>query len=121
MERDAEERRRRRERIVALDKARIWHPYTAMDAYRADVDPLVIERASGARIFDVDGRSYLDANSSWWVSTLGHNHPRLVAALKRQAEVHCHTALAGMTHEGAAELGEALCRVAPVGLEPSSL
>ena len=74
-------------------------------------------RAEGARFWDVDGRCYLDANSSWWVATLGHNHPRLVEALKRQADANCHTALAGMTHEPAAELAEALCAVAPAGLE----
>jgi adenosylmethionine-8-amino-7-oxononanoate aminotransferase len=108
--------RSQRDRIVALDKGRVWHPYTAMGEYR-ELDPIVVERASGARFWDVDGRSYLDANSSWWVSTLGHNHPRLVAALTRQAQQLCHTALAGMTHPGAAELGEAICSVAPSGLE----
>src|SRR4029078_5507755 len=70
-----------RAEIVRLDKSHVWHPYTPMDRYIAEVDPLVIERASGARLFDVDGRSYLDANSSWWVASLGHAHPRLVAAL----------------------------------------
>jgi adenosylmethionine-8-amino-7-oxononanoate aminotransferase len=88
-----------------------------MDRYRAEVDPLVVERAEGPHFWDVDGRRFIDANSSWWVSPLGHNHPRLVDALKRQADVHCHTALAGMTHEGAAELAEALAAVAPGGLE----
>lgn len=106
-----------RDRIVALDKARIWHPYTDMDAYRAQVDPIVVARAEGAWLEDVDGRRYLDANSSWWVAALGHNHPRLVRALVEQAERNCHTALAGMTHEPAAELAEALCQAAPPGLE----
>ena len=106
-----------RESIVALDKKRVWHPYTAMDDYRARVDPIVVDRASGPYLYDVDGRSYIDANSSWWVASLGHNHPRLVEVLKRQAERNCHSALAGMTHELAAVLGEALCGVAPAGLE----
>ena len=66
-----------RERIVALDKRRVWHPYAAMDEYR-DADPIVVVRAKGARLFDADGRSYLDANASWWVASLGHDHPRLV-------------------------------------------
>jgi adenosylmethionine-8-amino-7-oxononanoate aminotransferase len=108
---------RRRERIVALDKARVWHPYTAMDRYRREVEPLVVERAEGPWLFDLDGRRLIDANSSWWVAALGHNHPRLVAALCRQAERNCHSALAGMTHEPAAELAEAICAAAPPGLE----
>jgi adenosylmethionine-8-amino-7-oxononanoate aminotransferase len=106
----------RRDRIVGLDKRLVWHPYTPMQQYSEETDPLVIERAEGARLYDVDGRSYLDANSSWWVATLGHNHPRLVAALKRQADQLCHTALAGITHAPAVDLAEALLRVAPAGL-----
>ncbi len=106
----------RRDRIVGLDKGLVWHPYTPMQQYREETDPLVIERAEGARLYDVDGRSYLDANSSWWVATLGHNHPRLVAALKRQADQLCHTALAGITHAPAVDLAEALLHVAPAGV-----
>jgi len=107
----------RRSRIVARDKRRIWHPYTPMDDYRARVDPLVVAGAKGSWLFDLDGRRYLDGNASWWVCALGHNHPRLVAALKRQADTLCHSSLAGATHEGAALLAEALCQVAPDGLE----
>jgi adenosylmethionine-8-amino-7-oxononanoate aminotransferase len=88
-----------------------------MQEYRERVDPLVVARARGARFTDVDGRSYLDGNSSWWVSALGHNHPRLVEALVRQARELCHVSLAGVTHAGAAELADALCRRAPAGLE----
>ncbi len=106
-----------RERIVALDKRRVWHPYTAMDDYAKDVDPFVVVRAEGARLYDADGRSYLDANSSWWVAALGHGHPRLVAALEKQARTFPHVSLAGVTHAPAAELAEALCAVAPSGLE----
>jgi adenosylmethionine-8-amino-7-oxononanoate aminotransferase len=112
-----EDATRRRERIVALDKRRVWHPYTAMDRYRSEVDPIVVERAQGPWLYDLDGRRLIDANSSWWVAALGHDHPRLVEALRRQVGRNSHSALAGMTHEAAAELAEALCRVAPAGLE----
>ncbi|HEY5657247.1 MAG TPA: adenosylmethionine--8-amino-7-oxononanoate transaminase, partial [Myxococcota bacterium] len=106
-----------RQRIVDLDKQRIWRPYTEMQHYRAHGDPLVIARASGARLFDVDGRSYIDGNASWWACALGHGHPRLVEALRQQADRLCHTALAGAAHEAAAELADAVCRSAPRGLE----
>ncbi len=105
------------ERIVALDKRRVWHPYTPMQDYRERVEPLVIARAEGSRLYDVDGRCYLDGNASWWTATLGHGHPRLVEVLRRQAETLCHSALAGIAHEQASELAEALCAVAPAGLE----
>jgi adenosylmethionine-8-amino-7-oxononanoate aminotransferase len=51
------------------------------------------------------------------VASLGHNHPRLVAALAKQASENCHSALAGMTNPPAAELAESLCAVAPRNLE----
>lgn len=103
--------------IVHADKKYVWHPYTSMDRYVAEVDPLVIHRAEGSRLYDVDGTNYIDANSSWWVATLGHNHPRLVQALTRQAQQLCHTSLAGVTHENAALLAQELVHVAPKGLE----
>lgn len=106
-----------RAQIVALDKRRVWHPYTAMDDYRQRVDPIVVDRAEGPFLWDVDGRRYIDGNASWWVASLGHNHPRLVRALVRQAERNCHSAMAGMTHRPAAELAERLCAVAPAGLD----
>lgn len=106
----------RRAGIVRADKRFIWHPYTPMDRYIEATDPLVIDRAEGALLFDVDGRSYIDANASWWVSALGHNHPRLVSALTRQASRLSHVALAGITHETAARLAEELVAVAPPGL-----
>lgn len=106
-----------RDRIVALDKQRVWHPYTPMDRYREEVDPIVVARAEGSYLWDVDGSRLIDANSSWWVASLGHNHPRLVQALKDQADRNCHSALAGMTHQPASELAELLCAVAPEGLE----
>jgi adenosylmethionine-8-amino-7-oxononanoate aminotransferase len=104
-----------RDEIVRLDKARVWHPYTAMDAYIADVDPLVVTRALGARLYDANGRSYLDGNSSWYVATLGHAHPRLLAALKKQADTLAHVALAGIAHEQAARLANELVLAAPKG------
>lgn len=107
---------RGREAIVASDKRHVWHPYTAMGPYLADTQPLVIERAQGARLFDRDGKAYLDGNSSWWSCVLGHGHPRVVAALCDQAHRLCHTSLAGVTHESAALLAEELVAVAPPGL-----
>jgi len=101
--------------IVALDRERVWHPYTAMDEF-ASKDPLVVTRAEGARLFDADGRSYLDGNSSWWVATLGHGHPRLVRRVQRQVAELAHCSMAGIAHEPGARLADALCRSAPAGL-----
>ena len=88
-----------------------------MRSAREGREPLVVVAARGSRLLDARGREYQDGNASWWSSTLGHGHPRLVEALRRQSERLCHVALAGIAHEQAAELAEELCRVAPAGLE----
>ncbi len=104
-------------RILAADRAHVWHPYTPMDEWRARHDPLVVVRAEGPWLELASGERLFDGNGSWWVSTLGHNHPRLVAALERQARALCHCSLAGITHAPAALLAEELAAVAPRGLD----
>ena len=101
--------------IVRLDRRHVWHPYTPMDAWQRE-DPIVVARARGAWIEDVDGRRYLDGNSSWWVSALGHGHPRILRALREQAETLDHCALAGIAHEPSSRLAEELVAIAPAGL-----
>jgi len=48
-------------------------------------EPLMIERAEGAYLFDVDGNRYLDYIGSWGPMILGHGHPAVVAAIRDQA------------------------------------
>ena len=49
------------------------------------VSPLFIDRAKGARIWDVDGNEYIDYVGSWGPMILGHAHPKVVAALRKAA------------------------------------
>ena len=53
--------------------------------------PVALSHGEGARVWDTEGRRYLDALSGIAVNTLGHKHPRLVAALQDQVEkmIHC--------------------------------
>jgi adenosylmethionine-8-amino-7-oxononanoate aminotransferase len=79
--------------------------------------PLVpIARASGAWLYDFDGRRYLDAVSSWWVNLFGHANPRIGAALADQLSRLEHVLLAGFTHEPVVVLSERLAAHAPPGL-----
>ena len=105
-----------REELVRLDKAALWHPYTEMSAYIRDGKPLVIAKAAGSTLYDLDGKSYIDGNASWWTALLGHGHPRLVSALTEQARTLSHVALAGIVHEPAARLAAELTTVVPKGL-----
>jgi len=47
--------------------------------------PVVIVRGEGSRVWDADGKEYLDLFAGWAVTALGHCHPRLVAAIREQA------------------------------------
>src|SRR5437773_8600404 len=49
-------------------------------------DPVVFERASGAYLFDVDGNRYIDYIGSWGPMILGHQHPRVVAAVHAEVD-----------------------------------
>ena len=53
--------------------------------------PVAFDRGDGAWLFDTDGRRYLDLLAGIAVNTLGHNHPRLVAAIADQASKIIHT------------------------------
>ena len=48
--------------------------------------PVVIERAQGTEVWDVDGRRYLDFVGGIGVLNVGHNHPRVVRAVREQLE-----------------------------------
>jgi len=48
--------------------------------------PLFIERASGARVWDVDGNDFLDYVGSWGPMLLGHNHPKVLTAITKAAQ-----------------------------------
>jgi predicted acetylornithine/succinylornithine family transaminase len=53
--------------------------------------PVVFERGRGCRLYDADGRAYLDLISGVGVASLGHAHPRLAAAIAEQATTLLHT------------------------------
>lgn len=97
---------------LARDFQNIWHPCTQHKDYEVS-KPLLVERAEGVYLFDSDGKRYLDAISSWWVNLLGHNHPRLNAALKNQLEKMAHVMFAGITHQPAIDLASSLVELSP--------
>jgi acetylornithine aminotransferase/acetylornithine/N-succinyldiaminopimelate aminotransferase len=52
--------------------------------------PIVLTRGLGVHVWDNDGKSYLDLVAGIAVCALGHSHPRVVEALKKQAETLTH-------------------------------
>ena len=72
--------------------------------------PLIVERAAGSRVWDADGREYIDYLCSWGALILGHAHPDVVAAIADQAAGGTSY---GMTSPLEIELGERIARVVP--------
>lgn len=75
--------------------------------------PLVLDHASGADVWDVDGNHYLDFMTGIAVTSTGHSHPEVVQAIKDQAEKFLHICLADFHYEVAVELAEKLAEIAP--------
>ncbi|HWS47723.1 MAG TPA: adenosylmethionine--8-amino-7-oxononanoate transaminase [Acidimicrobiia bacterium] len=98
---------------VARDAAVVWHGFTQMQAFAAN-RPVIVERAEGHELIDVDGRRYLDAISSLWVTTLGHHVPELDDAIQQQLARGAHSTMLGNGNRVVVELSEALARVVPV-------
>jgi adenosylmethionine-8-amino-7-oxononanoate aminotransferase len=102
--------------LAAADRAVLWHPFTQQQGW-SDEPPLIVDRAEGCTLWDVDGNAYLDGASSLWCNVHGHAHPRIDAAIRNQLERVAHTTMLGLSHQGAIELGERLVELAPDGLD----
>jgi 4-aminobutyrate aminotransferase / (S)-3-amino-2-methylpropionate transaminase / 5-aminovalerate transaminase len=87
-----------------------------MTGFLKSVAPIVIDRASGASVWDDQGREYLDCFSGISVVNAGHSHPRVIAAAKAQMDklVHCSSYLYHV--KPVADLAEKIASIAPRGL-----
>ena len=73
-------------------------------------EPLFIQRAAGARMFDVDGKDYVDYVGSWGAAVLGHAHPSVVAAVQQAA---ANGLGFGAPTDIETRMAERLCRLVP--------
>jgi adenosylmethionine-8-amino-7-oxononanoate aminotransferase len=91
----------------------IWHPFTQHGLN----EPIpLVTHAKGAALHTSDGRRFIDAISSWWVTTHGHCNPRIMAAISDQAAKLDQIIFAGWTHEPAETLASALIDIMPAPL-----
>lgn len=96
-----------------MSESPIWHPFTQHGL--GEPIPLVTH-AEGTALYTADGRRVVDAISSWWVTTHGHRHPRIMAAIAEQAGKLDQIIFAGWTHEPAEELARGLRAIMPDAL-----
>jgi adenosylmethionine-8-amino-7-oxononanoate aminotransferase len=96
------------------DRAVNWHPYTQMKT--AD-DAIPIIRGKGVYLYDNEGKKYIDAVSSWWVTLHGHSHPYIAQRVFNQLNTLEQVIFAGFTHEPAIQLSENLLNLLPENQE----
>src|SRR5438105_1700464 len=73
-------------------------------------EPFFVERAAGARIWDVDGREYIDYVGTWGPAILGHAPPSVIDALREAAR---HGVSFGIPNPAEVEMAELICRSMP--------
>lgn len=96
----------------------VWHPFTQHGLN--EPIPQVV-RAEGALLHLANGGTLIDAISSWWVTTHGHCHPRIAAAIAAQAGQLDQLIFAGYTHAPAENVARGLIDLAPRAPDQPSL
>src|ERR687897_806678 len=108
------EDRRTGQRISELDKKHVLHSWSVQD----QIAPLPVAGAEGCWFWDYEGNRYLDFASQLINVSIGHQHPKVVAAIKEQADKLC-TIGPPMAHEARSELARLLAEVTPGDLTMS--
>lgn len=101
------------EQLNQWDREHYWHAFTQM----AEYEPLIIERAEGVWLFDIDGQRYIDGVSSLWCNIHGHNHPRINQAIVDQLSRVAHVTSLGMSCPVTIQLARRLVEITPPALE----
>ncbi|MBN1773875.1 MAG: adenosylmethionine--8-amino-7-oxononanoate transaminase [Deltaproteobacteria bacterium] len=97
----------RMDELLALDRRHLWHPFTAQQEWESEPQ-LVVDRAEGWYLQDVEGRRYIDGVASLWANVFGHRVPEIDAAVREQLGRLAHSTLLGLTHAPAVELAARL-------------
>jgi taurine---2-oxoglutarate transaminase len=96
------------QRVVAEDRDYVIHSWSVQSA----IQPLPVAGAEGRHFWDYDGNRYLDFASQLVNVSIGHQHPRLVAAIKEQADRLC-TIGPPMANDKRSELARLIAEVTP--------
>jgi adenosylmethionine-8-amino-7-oxononanoate aminotransferase len=104
-----------RAQLEQWDRDHVWHPFTPMQQY-AEEKPLIIARAHGCFLVDLDGNEYLDGVSSMWCNVHGYRVPELDAAVREQLDAVAHSTLLGLANVPSIRLARRLVELAPPGL-----
>jgi 4-aminobutyrate--pyruvate transaminase len=99
---------------VTRDVAYVAHPYTNLKAH-LETGPVVITRGEGVRVYDENGKEYIEGLAGLWCTALGFSEPRLVeAAARGLAQLPFYHTFGGKAPAPTIDLAERLIRLAPV-------
>ena len=93
---------------IELDQQYVWHPYNSLPS-KSKI--LGVKQTDKQTIFLENGTQLIDGMSSWWSAIHGYNHPVLVNAMKKQADIMPHIMFGGLTHEPASILCKKLAKL----------
>ena len=88
--------------------------------YGGDVYPEIVDKAQGCYVWDSNGKKILDFTSGQMCATVGHNHPNIVAAIRKSCETALHL-FSGMIPRSVVRLADALSKIVPRPLRKSLL
>ncbi len=88
----------------------IWHPFTQ---HALEKNRIAISHGKDTILYDINGKAYIDAVSSWWVNIYGHANPTISNAIKLQVDKLEQVIFAGFTHEPACLLSDNLLKILP--------
>jgi taurine--2-oxoglutarate transaminase len=97
-------------RVYAADRAHVFHSWSAQEL----VTPMVIAGALGSYVWDYDGRRFLDFSCQLVNTNIGHQHPKVVAAIQQQAARLC-TVAPQHANDVRSEAARLICELAPPG------
>ncbi|MDH6129159.1 taurine--2-oxoglutarate transaminase [Kitasatospora sp. GP82] len=98
--------------VKAADRAHVFHSWSA----QALIDPLAVAGAEGSYFWDYDGNRYLDFSSQLVNTNIGHQHPKVVAAIQEQAAKLC-TIAPGFAVESRSEAARLIAERTPGDLD----
>lgn len=75
--------------------------------------PLAIESGRDCIVRDVDDNEYIDFNSGLAVLNVGHNHPKVIEAIKKQCDRYIHYSITDFMYKEVVDLAERLCEITP--------
>ena len=96
------------------DKKHLWHPLTQ---HKTSPDTLAIVKSKGVKLWDENGKEYIDGISSWYTAMYGHCNSYITNKVAVQMQELDQVVFSGFTHEPAIQLSEELIKILPPNQE----